>query len=396
MLKASWLRLIVAAVAGVGFCRAGWRQGRLGVWAGGVFVAAADAAPATSSTRPAGPAGRAAAGKATRRPKIHPDQLEKLKTFLGKYLPEWYERIGRLEAKDPRLARRQWYRAYWFWVRVSGYPPKVLEAAVAHRQLARSILEKVSQVRQAADPDEKAKLTAQLRELLGEDFNCRQIVQEHHVEELCGQLAELRASVARRRRNRAETLEARLARLLGPPASSRPSAQRPPRPRRAVAPKQEAELRAALKAHAPELHEHLEHLGRENPAQLKRIIERLWRFWRRVREYPPAVRDAAFGGRRLNVSIDQTVAKIRRTEEPSAKAELVGKLRRLLAEQLEHALVVDEYRITRLDRQLAELTAQVRMRRAKRETMIAEWLERLLRPPVASRPAAPPAAAGVP
>lgn len=164
--------------------------------------------------------------------------------------------------------------------------------------------------------------------------------------------------------------------------------------RSVISPERQAELKRFLER-TPELHAQLERLQKEDPDKARRLLARAYRLWRRVRAYPPEVRDAALARQRLNVAVAETLEKIRKSKDATQRAGFLQTLRKLLGRQFDYEQIVQEYRVKRLSRQLAELRTEVERRRRSRDKIIAEWLGRLSRAPLATQPAAAPPAAMV-
>jgi len=363
------------------------------VWTAlGAGIAVVSAAPAESrtTTQPA--------GGDSRRLRIPADEMAQMEAFLKQYMPDLLARIERLREDDPAEAWRQLHRAYRFWWRVRDYPAEIREAAVACRRLSRTIYQTVRERQQALSPAEKAALTENLREILGQHFDKDQLVKEYRVRYLTRQLAELSGKVQQRRKSRSGLIQERLARLLRPatqPAATRPAPRQGRMQRSMISPERQAELKRFLKERTPELHAQLERLQKEDPDKARRLLERAYRLWRRVRAYPPEVRDAALARQRLNVAVAETLEKIRKSKDPTQRTEPLQTLRKLLGRQFDYEQIVQEYRVKRLSRQLAELRAEVERRRRSRAKIIAEWLDRLSRAPLATQPAAAPPSAMV-
>jgi len=142
--------------------------------------------------------------------------------FAKEYMPELYAQLDKLQKDDPRQARRLLLQLQWVWRRVQRYPAgEVRKAAVARRQLSVEIYKVRKAHGEATDKAQKAKLREQLTKLVGERFDYDQIVKEYDVKRLEKQLADLKAEIAERRRNRAKTVAAIIERLLSPPTARR-------------------------------------------------------------------------------------------------------------------------------------------------------------------------------
>ena len=181
--------------------------------------AAAKKPPATgpAASRPARPRRRPRGGRA-----LTDQQRAEIMAFAKEDMPELYAQLETLQKEDPRQARRLLGRLRWVWIRVQRYPPgEVRKAAVARRRLSVEIYKARKAYGEATDKAQKAKLREQLTELVGERFDYDQIVKEYDVKRLEKQLADLKAEIAERRRNRAKTIAAIMERLLTPRTASR-------------------------------------------------------------------------------------------------------------------------------------------------------------------------------
>ena len=173
---------------------------------------------------------------------------------------------------------------------------------------------------------------------------------------------------------------------------SQPATTRPVRPRRrfrfgweALTEKQKAEVMAFAKEDMPELYAQLEKLRKEEPRQARRLLRWVYLVWRRVRRYPAGeVRRAAVARRRLGIEIYKTRKAFLEATDKAQKAKLRTQLAKLVGERFDYDQIVKEYDVKRLEKQLADLKAEIAARRRNRAETIAGILERLLNPPTAS------------
>ena len=169
-------------------------------------------------SRPVRPRRRPRGGRAA----LTDQKKAEIMAFAKEYMPELYAQLVKLQKDDPRQARRLLGRLHWVLLLVQRYPPgEVRRAAVARRRLSVDISKVRRAYGEATDKAQKAKLREQLAELVGERFDYDQIVKEYDVKRLEKQLADLKAEIAERRRNRAKTIAAIMERLLSPPTASR-------------------------------------------------------------------------------------------------------------------------------------------------------------------------------
>jgi len=140
------------------------------------------------------------------------------------------------------------------------------------------------------------------------------------------------------------------------------------------------EVMAFVKKNFPEEYKRLEALRKEDPAQARQSLRRLWRIYQRVRHLPPEIQAAAVAEHRLNVAIFRLRGELLQTEDAAKKAELTQKLRDLLGEQFDNDQTVKEYKVKLLDEQLAKLKAEIEQRKTGRQKIINERMERLMKP----------------
>lgn len=162
-----------------------------------------------------------------RRPAMTAEQKEKFGQFAEEYMPELYSQYQKLEKDDPRKAGRVFQRMYMTWRRMQMYPAgPVRNAAMARQRLAVEIYETVQAYRQAEDPAARSELRTRLSDLLGQRFDQDQVLKEYDLERLRKQLADLKAEIEQRRRQRAESIEETLRHLLDQSPTSRRSEPR--------------------------------------------------------------------------------------------------------------------------------------------------------------------------
>jgi hypothetical protein len=158
------------------------------------------------------------------RPAMTAEQKEEFRQFAEEHVPELYEQYQELEKDDPRQAGRLFQRIFMIWRRMQMYPAgPVRNAAMARQRLAVEIYKNVRAYREAEDPAARSELRTRLSELLGQRFDHDQVLKEYDVERLRKQLADLKAEIEQRRRQRAETIEDMLRHLLDRSPTSRRS-----------------------------------------------------------------------------------------------------------------------------------------------------------------------------
>ncbi len=168
--------------------------------------------------------------------------------------------------------------------------------------------------------------------------------------------------------------------------------RRPSGRRTALTEEQKAELAEFAKEYMPDLHERLTKLLQEDPRKAYRLQQQLFWVYRGVRRYPEGeVRKAAVGRYKVNVEIYRTLRSYRQSTDPTEKRRLKEQLVVLLGRRFDYDQTVKEYDVKRLEKQLADLTAEIAQRRRDRDRIIADGLKRLVDRPTAARPVKPPA-----
>ena len=167
---------------------------------------------------------------------------DKVMAFAKKHFPEEYERLEALRKENPRQFRRAIRRLWWLYKRVRHLPEEIQAAAVAKHRLNVAIFQTRREFLQAEEADKKAELTKKLSSLLEKQFDNDQTVKEYQIKRLAQQLAELKAQVEQRRKDRKKIIADRLKRLLRPappalratdtPRATRPTRRNPPTIRR--------------------------------------------------------------------------------------------------------------------------------------------------------------------
>ncbi|MCK4625264.1 MAG: hypothetical protein KAV00_08145 [Phycisphaerae bacterium] len=150
------------------------------------------------------------------------DKVKEVMAFAKKHFPEEYERLEALRKENPRQFRRAIRRMWWLYKRVRHLPEEIQAAAVAKHRLNIAIFRMHRQILQTNNQAEKAKLKKQLLDLLGKQFDNDQVVKEYKVKRLARELAELKAEIEQRKKDRKKIISKRLELLMKPmPAAGR-------------------------------------------------------------------------------------------------------------------------------------------------------------------------------
>jgi len=182
------------------------------------------------ASRPSHPTSRPATGwpRHARRSrlwrKLSPEQAGEVLEYARQHLPELHKRLVKLRRRDPGRVMVTLEHLHGLVRRLRSMPAEVRDAAIVSRRLNVSIFSVARRAREAKDPAERKRRTAELRELLARQLQADQVVKEYRAKRLGRQLADLKAGMEARRRERAKIIAERLERL------SRPQAVAPARP----------------------------------------------------------------------------------------------------------------------------------------------------------------------
>ena len=153
---------------------------------------------------------------------------DKVMAFAKKHFPDEHERLEALRKENPHRFRRAIRRLWWLYKRVQHLPEEIQAAAVAKHRLNIAIFRMHRQILQTNNQAEKAKLKKQLLDLLGKQFDNDQTVKEYKVKRLARELAELKAEIEQRKKDRKKIISKRLELLMKPmPAAGRKFRGRP-------------------------------------------------------------------------------------------------------------------------------------------------------------------------
>jgi hypothetical protein len=171
------------------------------------------------------------------------EQKAEVKAFVENHLPELWEHYRKAQAEgDQRLIRRMHAHILPLYLRVIAIPEEeqaVREAVVGQHRVRPLMWRAVRKYRAADEAEQQEQAEAELRELIGREFDYDQTIKGYKIRLLEARLAELKAEVDQRQANRKQIIRKRIERWLeGKPAarSDRPHRRRhgdatPPPPR---------------------------------------------------------------------------------------------------------------------------------------------------------------------
>ncbi len=160
------------------------------------------------------------------------------------------------------------------------------------------------------------------------------------------------------------------------PATSQPATSRPsPFARR----ESEAEVLAVLKDRLPLRYQRLIELKESSPQEYTRHLNRMRRWYGYWKRMPTAIQDADVLQQTMSVRIWQLVEQMRQAAPEAARPALEQQLTEAVAKQFEAETVVMAYRLEMLERALARVREHLAERREKRDALLAERVEELLR-----------------
>jgi len=176
-----------------------------------------------------GPAQRAPRSRPARsrhrftRTRLTPERVAEITAFAREHMPFLYERIRQYQKERPEQAPRALRWAGWVMHQVLRYPPEGRPAAIGRYRVLYEIRQTVREIGRTENAREKAQLEERLERLLGEQFDYDQTLKEYEVKRLAKRLAELKAEIQQRRRNRRQVIAEAFRRLLRPPGATRPA-----------------------------------------------------------------------------------------------------------------------------------------------------------------------------
>lgn len=157
--------------------------------------------------------------------------------------------------------------------------------------------------------------------------------------------------------------------------TSQPAASQPtgPGPRAS-----EAEVLAVLKERLPLRYQRLMELKESSPEEYARYLGRMRRWYGYWKRMPAAIQDADIIQQTTSVRIWQLVDQIRQATADADRAALQEQLTEAVTKQFEAETVVMAYRLEMLEKALARMRQHLADRREKRDTFLAERVDRLL------------------
>ena len=174
------------------------------------------------------------------------------------------------------------------------------------------------------------------------------------------------------------------------PAPTTRPATRPfrysPRRGKRFTPAQETETLEFLKQHRPKHYQRLLELKEGSEGRYRWAARRMYRFMKRWREMPPAIRDATEEERDLQIRIMATVRRIRHAQNADEKATLEKQLKQIVSDHFEAEQVLRGHRLAHLADQIKELRRELAEQRREREEIIAERVARWMK---ATKPVGP-------
>ena len=161
-------------------------------------------------------------------------------------------------------------------------------------------------------------------------------------------------------------------------SASQPAATQPAPPGRRDRGESEAEVLAVLKDRLPMRYQRLMELKESDPNEYTRNLGRMRRWYGYWKRMPTAIQDADIIQQTTSVRIWQLVDQMRQASE-SSRAAMQEELTVLAAKQFEAETVVMAYRLEMLEKALARMRQHLAERRDKRDALVAERVDELLR-----------------
>jgi len=158
-------------------------------------------------------------------------QIEEILAFVREKMPWRYERLKDLRESHPdafrRLCRRLRFEIDQL-QRLEKTNREAYEAALKEGRLRNDAADLVPRIRQTHSPDEKKRLVAELRDVLGRLFDAERKAREAQIHELEKRISQLRRQLADRAENRDRAIDHMLKWMLSTPQDTEDEEGPPP------------------------------------------------------------------------------------------------------------------------------------------------------------------------
>ena len=141
------------------------------------------------------------------------EQIEGILAFMKEHMPWRLELLQKMQQSDPDRFR-QFCRRLRFEIaqlqQLKRRDEAAFRKAIEERQLKMQAMALAHKIRETKDPDEKEKLTGQLRQVLNRTFDLELATHEAHIRGLDERIEQLRRELKERADHRREIVEKRL------------------------------------------------------------------------------------------------------------------------------------------------------------------------------------------
>ena len=145
---------------------------------------------------------------------------------------------------------------------------------------------------------------------------------------------------------------------------------------------QEAELLKVLKEKRPNHYQRILALRGRDEQRYRRVLFHIWHRWYvRWRGKPPAVQEAMITREEERRRQYKLRRAIHRADTPKDKEQLTGQLRQAIRKAFEARQVIEEHRLTELEKEIQRIRAELKDRAGRREQLVSERLEKMLANP---------------
>jgi hypothetical protein len=193
------------------------------LWAGlcwGALPATQPAeSPATQPQRPEmAPAPPYAEHGGSARParQITAQQEQELLEALHQRQPERYERLVKLRQENPKAYRRLLGMGWWWYQQWKDLPPEAQQAHFKVAEMRVQIVQRLHELRQAKDDDQRREAAAHLRQAVSELLSAERVTLEHRLAELQKRVADMQRDLQQRRENHEQMVDRHVEQLITP------------------------------------------------------------------------------------------------------------------------------------------------------------------------------------
>ncbi len=169
--------------------------------------------------------GRRRRGRRWRRRPLTDDEIQELLAFAKEHMPAGiHAQVVKMLKTDRRKAEPLLRYIKSIHDRVKKLPPDVAKAFMASHEVNVALFKARREYHKTTDAAAKAAIVKSMRELLGRQIDSDLIVKAHAIKQLAQRVADLKAELGRRRKNREAIVDEELTKLLKSHGRVRPDA----------------------------------------------------------------------------------------------------------------------------------------------------------------------------